>query len=143
MKILVLSLLSFLALGSSYNTRALDDVVSIIQLSDGSFDVLCKDHSREIVTKQDLKNENVCPHIAPEKPYTDILFVIDNSGSMNSSQLQLIELVDEIVPSLSQKHSDFQIAVTTTEAWRGEGSDNNGVFKDFSNSQSLQMGVIF
>ncbi len=117
MKFFSLIVLTTLVLGASFQNRALKDVVSIIQLENGNFDVLCKDHSREVISSEDLKNENLCPYIAKETSF-DVLFVIDNSGSMGRFQEQLSKLAPDIIKNLKLKSKDFQFAATTTSAYR-------------------------
>lgn len=47
----------------------------------------------------------------------DILWVIDNSGSMANSQTNLANNFAAFIQQFASKGYDFQIAVTTTEAW--------------------------
>lgn len=47
----------------------------------------------------------------------DILWVIDNSGSMATSQQQVATNVASFINKFKQTNFDFQIAVTTTEAY--------------------------
>jgi hypothetical protein len=68
----------------------------------------------------------------------DILWVIDNSGSMDSSQQNLVENFDSFIKNFSQKSYDFHMAVTTTDAfmadplWTGYYNDpwNNYYYKN-------------
>lgn len=46
----------------------------------------------------------------------DILFVIDNSGSMGASQRQVAEAIGAMVERLEQAGMDWRIGVTTTDA---------------------------
>lgn len=48
----------------------------------------------------------------------DILWVIDNSGSMATSQQQVATNVASFINKFKQTNFDFRIAVTTTEAYR-------------------------
>ncbi|MEO0335303.1 MAG: hypothetical protein AAF202_02860 [Pseudomonadota bacterium] len=47
----------------------------------------------------------------------DILWVIDNSGSMNTSQTQLASNFQSFIEDFETKNFDFQMAVTTTDAY--------------------------
>lgn len=48
----------------------------------------------------------------------DILWVIDNSGSMQSSQTNLTNNFQSFISKFQDKNLDFNMAVTTTDAWR-------------------------
>ncbi len=48
----------------------------------------------------------------------DILFVVDNSGSMNNFQQQLVDNFSSFINRFITRGYDFKIAVTTTEAYR-------------------------
>jgi len=50
----------------------------------------------------------------------DILFVIDNSGSMATSQQQVASHVANFIDKFKSTNFDFQIAVTTTEAYQSQ-----------------------
>ncbi len=50
----------------------------------------------------------------------DVLWVIDNSGSMQNSQNNLSSNFDTFLNRFSSRGMDFQMAVTTTEAYRAE-----------------------
>lgn len=72
----------------------------------------------------------------------DILWVIDNSGSMESSQTALVENFQSFISRFQNYNYDFRMAVTATDAWRkqfnssseharirdGAGSTHSGVF---------------
>lgn len=73
----------------------------------------------------------------------DILWVIDNSGSMNGAQQDLKANFDSFIQDFVTKGYDYKIAVTTTDAWRSSASgvvdgdgdlyysnDDRAVFKD-------------
>ena len=49
----------------------------------------------------------------------DILWVVDNSGSMGDSQAALAANFESFIQDIENKGYDFQIAVITTEAYRG------------------------
>lgn len=48
----------------------------------------------------------------------DVLFVVDNSGSMNNFQQQLVDNFSTFIDRFVTRGYDFRIAVTTTEAYR-------------------------
>ena len=50
----------------------------------------------------------------------DVLFVVDNSGSMSSSQLSLASNFPSFINYFKAKGYDFKIAVTTTDAFYGD-----------------------
>lgn len=50
----------------------------------------------------------------------DILWVIDNSGSMNASQQDLKDNFSLFIADFVSKGYDFQMAITTSEAWRSD-----------------------
>lgn len=51
----------------------------------------------------------------------DILWVVDNSGSMETSQQQVSQNVASFINKFKQTNFDYRIAVTTTEAYRALG----------------------
>ncbi len=62
----------------------------------------------------------------------DVLFVIDNSGSMASSQQKLAESMSHFIELFTAKGFDYRIAVTTTDTWRTKYTtdQSNAKFKD-------------
>ena len=50
----------------------------------------------------------------------DVLFVVDNSGSMSSSQVSLATNFPSFINFFKAKGYDFKIAVTTTDAYYGD-----------------------
>ncbi len=58
----------------------------------------------------------VCEGVAPASPKTDILFVVDDSGSMGEEQANLAQNFQTFIATLaaSPVRNDFQIGVTTT-----------------------------
>lgn len=55
----------------------------------------------------------------------DILWVIDNSGSMETSQNSLVSNFQSFISRFNQYNYDFQMAVTTTEAWEKQFNANS------------------
>lgn len=75
-----------------------------IQCSKGSFNLM----SDEAVFTQSVSQTNV---------KVDILWVVDNSGSMATSQQNVADNFQSFIHKFQQTNFDYQIAVTTTEAW--------------------------
>jgi len=62
----------------------------------------------------------------------DILWVIDNSGSMQTSQQQLAGNFNAFISGFVNKGYDYRMAVTTTAAYRSSftGNQNDSKFRD-------------
>lgn len=62
----------------------------------------------------------------------DILWVIDNSGSMETSQDNVISNLNSFIGDFATKNLDFKMAVTTTDAYRVlfNGNHNCSRFRD-------------
>lgn len=56
----------------------------------------------------------------------DVLFVVDNSGSMSSSQVSLANNFPSFINYFKAKGYDFKIAVTTTDAYYGDQFVSSG-----------------
>jgi hypothetical protein len=58
----------------------------------------------------------------PAKPMTDIVFVVDNSGSMSEEQANLANNFEYFIYKLQSSNADYQIGVITTDqsGFRGE-----------------------
>lgn len=54
----------------------------------------------------------------------DILWVVDNSGSMNSSQTNLANNFSSFIQDFISLNYDFRMAVTTTDTWYNQYSGN-------------------
>jgi hypothetical protein len=69
----------------------------------------------------------------------DILFVVDNSGSMTEEQNNLAESFSDFIEGFSQRKLDFHIGVVSTDVtnntqyWAATGSHSNGPYKNFAN----------
>ena len=59
----------------------------------------------------------------------DILWVVDNSGSMQSSQQNLTDNFNSFINKFQEKESDFHMAVTGTDTWRA-AYQAPGAYKD-------------
>ncbi len=72
----------------------------------------------------------------------DILWVIDNSGSMETSQTNVVNNFQSFIEKFQQTNFDYQIAVTTTEAWRAPvvGNPDLARFRD-GTAQTTYSGV--
>lgn len=82
----------------------------------------------------------------------DILWVIDNSGSMGSSQTNVKNNFKSFISSFINQNLDFHMAVTSTEAYQvnyannlsysnfkdGSGSNHSGVFVMDKNTPNLE-----
>ena len=51
----------------------------------------------------------------------DLLFVVDNSGSMSEEQENLARSFDTFIHWLTQENVDFHIAITTTDVETNRG----------------------
>ncbi len=56
----------------------------------------------------------------------DVLFVVDNSGSMSSSQTSLANNFPSFISYFNSKGYDYRIAVTTTDAYYGDQFVSSG-----------------
>lgn len=63
------------------------------------------------------EGENFQQNASSQDTRLDVLFVIDNSGSMGTSQTNLANNFPSFIQKFSEKNYDFQIAVTTTDAY--------------------------
>ncbi|MCB0378684.1 MAG: hypothetical protein KDD33_09345 [Bdellovibrionales bacterium] len=68
----------------------------------------------------------------------DILWVVDNSGSMASSQDNVAANFQSFIEKFQSTQFDFQIAVTTTDAWRAPVDGNPALarFRDGTDATS-------
>lgn len=102
---------------ADFRTLGVKDVSSIQSRPDGLFNVICKDgRYQEGVSEDDLLQNRVCSGAA-QVTKLDVMFVIDNSGSMYSAQSNLAKNFPAIIETFLKKNLDFQIAVTTTDAY--------------------------
>ncbi len=72
----------------------------------------------------------------------DILWVIDNSSSMNDEQINLANNFNSFITGFIDKGYDFKLAVTTTDAWRAPfiNQPNLAKFRD-GRDQTSHTGV--
>ncbi len=64
----------------------------------------------------------------PVNAKVDILWVIDNSGSMATSQANLVNNFQSFIQGFMDRNYDFQMAVTTTDAYRAKPPYNGGTW---------------
>jgi len=57
----------------------------------------------------------------------DVLWVVDNSGSMSPLQTTLTNAFNSFIKGFQQKNYDFHMAVTTTDAYLGSATYNNNM----------------
>jgi hypothetical protein len=71
----------------------------------------------------------------------DVLFVIDNSGSMATSQTNLANNFSSFIDRFISKGYDFKIAVTTTDAFYGDEFVSNGCSLCTASQAKFRSGV--
>ncbi len=76
---------------------------------------------------------------ATSRRQVDVLFVVDNSGSMQKAQNRTIRAISSFIQQLQQDRIDFRIGVTGTDAWRA-GYINNS--EDAKSLRTLRTGEI-
>lgn len=74
----------------------------------------------------------------------DVLWVIDNSGSMANLQNNIAANFQSFIQNFVQQGYDFQIAVTTTDAWRAPftGNPSRAEFRDGAGGNHSGVRVI-
>lgn len=72
----------------------------------------------------------------------DVLFVVDNSGSMSSSQTNLANNFSSFIDRFISKGYDFKIAVATTDAFYGEQFVNSSCSLCNVNQTRFRSGVV-
>ena len=72
----------------------------------------------------------------------DILWVIDNSGSMETSQSNLAANFSRFIQKMQTLQFDFRMAVTTTDAYKGK-FQNNDSLRRIKDGTSLHHSGIF
>lgn len=71
----------------------------------------------------------------------DILWVIDNSGSMATSQANVAANFQSFIQKFQQTNFDYQMAVTTTEAWRAPVDNDPTLSRYRDGNDTVQTGV--
>ncbi len=105
-------------------------LLSACQKSNDSFSLM----SEQTTFKQSTE-------IVPRK--IDILWVIDNSGSMENSQANIANNFRSFIEKFQQKNYDFQIGVTTTDAYTAYYSNNNNLSKLRSGAQIGEFPTVY
>jgi hypothetical protein len=112
--------------------------ISALQLVGGLGLISCEKTNRSFSI---LQAEQVFQTQAVYKPRKiDILWVVDNSGSMASSQANLTANFRSFVAKFESLNYDFRMAVTTTEAWRGKYSQIGATVIDKEKMLRWQVG---
>lgn len=73
---------------------------------------------------------------APTNGKIDVLWVVDNSGSMETSQQNVAANFQRFIEGFNAKGFDYQLAVITSDAYRGQFNPalkDNSLFKDGTN----------
>lgn len=95
------------------------------------------DRSYSLLSDTQSFNQNVT--YQPKK--IDILWIVDNSGSMSSSQTQLSQSFPSFINRMQSLNFDFRMAVTTTDAWAGIYNGNQNLFRVRDGVGSNRSGV--
>lgn len=81
----------------------------------------------------------VCePSLVEPRPGLDLLWVVDNSGSMADEQLAVARLSDRFFENLEQSGLDWRVGVTTTETY---GLDDADLGIDLSDDEELDLAT--
>ena len=70
----------------------------------------------------------------------DILWVIDNSGSMATSQAQVAASFNSFIQGFQSTNFDYQMAVTTSDAWCGDFGYSGGCINPINNANGDTSG---
>jgi hypothetical protein len=90
----------------------------------------CDKTDRSFSLLSDQASFQQAPEVIQRK--IDILWVVDNSGSMDSSQQNLVNSFGSFINRIQTLNFDFHMAVTATDAYRGNFySSTNPVFTDW------------
>jgi hypothetical protein len=81
----------------------------------------CGSKSFNVANEEDFFQQSSTVKSVP----VDILWVVDNSGSMETSQQNVANNVASFIDKFTQKNFDYQIAVTTTDAYKGLATHGN------------------
>ncbi len=98
----------------------------------------CDKTNRSFSLLSDAATFQQTPTVVQQK--IDVLWVVDNSGSMASSQANLTASFGSFISRFQSLNYDFHMAVTTTDAYRGDFSTN----VDFQNAaRRFRSGPLF
>jgi hypothetical protein len=155
------AVLAMLVLAAGPKIHSLDDVVTTSRTGDGRYYVTCIDHSNDIVTKDDLLADNVCPHNPHTNIKRDFVILLDHSGSMDAARPATISALRSIVEEIQQNYTDYQISIAMNDAflgsekferlynlplrkgvlWRGLTRESKGDLRDNESGQYLFNGA--
>lgn len=99
----------------------------------------CEKGDRSYSLLSDSKSFNQNITYQPKK--IDILWIVDNSGSMSSSQAQLTQSFPAFINRMQSLNFDFRMAVTTTDSWAGIYSGNQNLFRVRDGAGANHSGV--
>lgn len=98
----------------------------------------CDKTNRSFTLLSDSNSFQQAPNVIQQK--IDVLWVVDNSGSMASSQASLTANFQSFINRFQALNYDFHMAVTTSDAFRGDFSTN----VDFQNAaRRLRRGPLY
>jgi hypothetical protein len=80
----------------------------------------CEKGGRSVSLLSEETNFSNAPTYEAVPQKIDILWVVDNSGSMESSQTALTSNFSRFIQKFQTMNYDFRMAVTTTDAWVGQ-----------------------
>ena len=99
----------------------------------------CAPNTGFILDQEEVKFSQSQSVVISQKPI-DILWVIDNSGSMGPKQESLKENFRSFIQEFERKGIDYQMAVTNTEAYTQSGDEL--LFKDGNATESSGVRVM-
>ncbi|OFZ31261.1 MAG: hypothetical protein A2622_01320 [Bdellovibrionales bacterium RIFCSPHIGHO2_01_FULL_40_29] len=99
-------------------------VVSLIALASFALFSSCEKGGGDFSILSESSQFQQASTFVPRK--LDVLFVVDNSGSMSSSQTNLANNFPSFINYFKSKGYDFRIAVTTTDAFYGDQFVSSG-----------------
>lgn len=89
--------------------------------------ISCEKGDRSYSLLSDTNSFQQSVNYQPRK--IDILWVIDNSGSMQTSQDQLASSFPAFINRIQSLNFDFRMGVTTSDAWTGQFNGNQTLFR--------------
>ncbi len=107
-------------------------VVPVIVLAIGFVLSGCSDHKFVSFSLGAVEDQFTQQGVQKQSGEFDILWVIDNSGSMASSQNNLAANMDSFIAKFQDRQLDFRMAVITTDAYRDkvDGKPHKSLFRD-------------
>lgn len=119
--------------------KVINNIALVVVLATGL--VACSGESDKLRLRPDYskpsKKEDLGEYV-PFNPYVDILFVIDNSGSMQSHQDNLVDNIEYFIDGItSNKLLEFNIGVITSDQAELRGNHYNVVTKNTPNMKNI------